>query len=1163
MSLLGGMSSGFTGDIWSTGAFSFESPLKDLLDSENYTLEQLLAEDELLQELRGIHPTLIEYFSTEQAVTKLIKYLILPPLSHASASKSPDVTEQQNGGTVVYQPKDPGQWLEAQKDAEKDNKTNNHDPEIRHIRFPFMACEIICCEIPSIVNTLVDGHVVDTIEPSATSKENSTLTGESSTGDETVTQPPQEASIDASSFQVEVVSSSTDSNNNAATTTTSSSSSSSTRILDLLFSVLTNTKEYELDDYRAGYFEKILRVLFKLRSDDMVAYVNKGGFVEAIEDENMSPAPPSPATTSKRRDMIQAFVKHLYSHSIMQVLQRLLLPQRPVPKLLDDEEAENGEEKEEEEDENNILTGPDMEENDTDDQGGEIQSDWSKTPEALSLLLDCLMPDKGPDLTPEQEERLLDMSLNASEVLITVIQNSMLSSETMLMLTETKQMERIIRAAGTCPEDEYFSPHQSFLTSAMNVLESLILQLGGYGVVGTMTLLDENTQQQSEDEEGSEQHNPLIADLSSLVEHLPLLLDLLSGLLQHPSTLEWTEVTQFSKTEAQPMLGGSRLRIVRVLESLVLLGDYEVDSCLVQSDCLEICLNLFWDFQWCSMLHQSVANLLVHVFEGRNARVDMQEYFLIRCNILVRLMDSFLESETINSKLSIDLNNTVGGSSDIDNQSFNRQDSNVSGDRLPVSEDDVDAAMEQAQENEAAQKDEQSAKIGTDVSTEAVHNDSRQPSESGVVPPPQTFRFGYMGHVIIICQALVHATTNDVDEEDEQMKEPGEASNPGDSMYSQTSSAGESEQSNLSKEPLFLAEMVACHPLSDKWNDFVATTLASETTTQTTPLGGLSMAGDSLHGRPGLADDGDLGLGGFEGALPPRGMLAGGDVIDMDDNDLDMAANMMAGLSMGRSPGGDGDDDSSGGGSSGNSDRSYNSGETNNSGGYLFDDPLGKLNGGLGIELGKLTKYNPANDKKEDQEGDDEGSNHSSSSDEEPDRRESESDVPVMDLFAGNFDYGTEKADSNENADAGQDWSNFANFDDAFAASAATEPPQEDGDDDFGPFAGATEATTEEPKASAKNDELEDIFGGGDHADLLEADSFEDTPSSAIVADSDVGTVIQLKATTTEQSAAGEGSMVSDEPDKSMASALTGDAEKSIDESPKADALAAMDHDTN
>ena len=68
-----------TGDIWCSGAFSFESPLKDLLDSGEYTLEQLLAEDELLQELRGMHPQLIEFLSSEESVAGLLQYVILPP----------------------------------------------------------------------------------------------------------------------------------------------------------------------------------------------------------------------------------------------------------------------------------------------------------------------------------------------------------------------------------------------------------------------------------------------------------------------------------------------------------------------------------------------------------------------------------------------------------------------------------------------------------------------------------------------------------------------------------------------------------------------------------------------------------------------------------------------------------------------------------------------------------------------------------------------------------------------------------------------------------------------------------------------------------------------------------------------------------------------------
>jgi len=1104
MSLLRGAlasSGGGVADIWSTGAFSFESPLKDLLDSGDYTLEQLLAEDELLQELRGLHPKLIRYLTTEQAVTQLVQYVILGPPStveeeeEEKCSTLPDEEILLNGvhtnkntttnnhsassSQKAHQPMDPNQWLlrmqqhhhQLTPNAVKKNKISQQDmddAELKYIRFPYMACEIICCEIPGILHLLVDGQIVNdkkNHDPNQKRLLTSPLPSPL---------PPNKTIISHGAMdEVEVQTHtpfsaalvSEDGANDATYTTTTTATQQLSprppeRILDLLFSVLVDTPIGQLDDYRAGYFEKILRVLFKKRPLEMMDYVNSGGCYG-------------------RPRLIRALLNHLYSHSIMQLAQRLLLPHRPVPTAATGKSnggegtmnAIDGGSGEEDENDNNATL---VTEGEPDLENGEIESDWCESGEAIDILLGALIgpdplastADGVPPLSDWEKERCLDLSLNASEVLISIIQNSMLSSKTMLLLTSAECLERLITAATVLRpqvDGDFFSPHESLLTSAMTVLESLILQLGGYGAVGTMSLLTPQQEQEemalraalaageSSEAAGYETNMPgkarreeeaatedgqegveqglLISDLTALLGHLPMLLDALSLLLQHPSTEEWKTPTQYSKDVPQPMLGSSRLRIVRVLESLVLLGDPDVDSKLVESDCLEVCLNLFWDFQWCSMLHQSVANLLVHVFEGRNARVDMQEYFLIRCNILVRLMDSFMEVDTSVCTTKVTDEVPPGQSRRDDKDS-----------PLPVSEDDVDAELEKQEERKAGE-----ANSVDQVSTEAVG------STGGFVAPAQSFRFGYMGHVIIICQALVHACTRDLEEED-QGTEGGRES-------------GEQSIASTEKEPLFLAEMVACHPLTERWHEFVATTLATETATQSTPLGGYAMSvqsNDPLHShRPGLADDPDImGIDSADPPMPPRGMFAGGDVIDMDDNDLDIAASMMAGLSVERPAVPEPDDDVRSGG--GDSDRSVNSGETNDSGGYLFDDPLGKVNGGLGIELGKLTQYNPDLDNLEalrDDSNEDDDSDRSSS-DEEPDRGgdEHDTDVPVMDLFAGNFNYGDDQeaaSSDSPNAAAGEglaapDWSNFANFDEApFDAGAAS------ADDDFGPFASA------------------------------------------------------------------------------------------------------------
>ena len=237
----------------------------------------------------------------------------------------------------------------------------------------------------------------------------------------------------------------------------------------------------------------------------------------------------------------------------------------------------------------------------------------------------------------------------------------------------------------------------------------------------------------------------MLAKASSLIDCLPLLLSSLSRLLTHPDTQTWESPVQYS-SKPQNLLGASRLKIIRVLESLVLLGLKEVDHILCTSDCLEICIDLFWEFTWCSMLHQSVANLLVHVLEGGEERVELQHYFLFRCDLPRRLINSFevLEEEQTDGTPITDVTSTIndvdGVELAVEHLTADDEDSHLSesmlalegyktdatsssqestdaergslsseeyaglsvnsgdDDAIPVSEDDVDAALEQEEQ---------------------------------------------------------------------------------------------------------------------------------------------------------------------------------------------------------------------------------------------------------------------------------------------------------------------------------------------------------------------------------------------------------------------------------------------------------------------------------
>lgn len=1080
------------GDIWSTGAFSFESPLKDLLDTGTYTLEQLLAEDELLQELRGMHPQLMEFFSNEEVVMKLIQHVIRPKGSACdkeeeekvlletplTAVAAPDKEEKKQGSDdddaeeeeeePQEKTKKTGQWLfpPPEEPTPPPSRSAQEEQDLRDIRYPYMSCEVLCCEITTIIDKLVNGHVT-----------NEHVSSSNRSGR---TDPRPEP------------------------------------LLDLFFSLLYETPPGELDDYRAGYFDKILSVLFRKCPQAMSTYINEGGGRGPVV-------------------LMEAMMKHLYSHSIMQIVQRLLLPQ-PSNFSKEDEE---GDEDEDEDDSDN---------NEEDDMGAFFRCRWSESTEAVDMLLKSLIV---PTTKPITELRL-EEAQNASEVLITVIQNSPLTSANILSLTSNPVLEQIIQSASILREGEDFSPHDSSLTCAMNVLESLVLQLGGYGTVGTPIPEEDDQSLEMNELANGERTTPvpeneekppkrsLMADADTLVLLLPGLMERLSSLLRHPSTATWLSPMQFSKQEPQKLLGMSRLRIVRLLESLVLLGNSDVDKVLCESECLSICLDLFWEFQWCSMLHQSVANLLVHVFEGANERGDLQEYFMVKCDLLRRLMDAFepegeddssvMQEDRLTDEAVLAMKELGSGptppsiaSEPASTQSIDA----VLGDGddvIPVSDDDVDAALEQGaaaitiSEDEDEPLDEEIPppqsiesvdEVAPDVTVTAETNSQEEADVQSHIP---SLRLGNMGHVIIICQALVHACTSGLGDSAGDLDEPSEPGmatidleaadesinmTGGDELFT----LGERKKSSLEsldfdqddsdtydedaantevENTLIIAQLIETSPLKSKWDEFIATTLATETAIQSTPLGGFNTGNsDPLHSHSpalnGLARFPDEGEG-----QPPgtgKGLLVSGDVIDMDDNDLDIAASMMekalSDISKRVVGADDGIDSPSGIHTLPNNDA--------NSHEYIFDDPLGR----------SPFSRSDSGDEEDTSEPTDNGEIVATTSQE----KEEECEVPVMDLFAGNFSFGkefdikevdTELTHTDAPSPTEGTWSNFANFDDAFASAGNLSGP--DSEEPGALAAADTEVNASSPvvvEEELPKSDVDDIFGSSPTHHLL------------------------------------------------------------------------------
>ncbi|KAL4576947.1 hypothetical protein LXL04_013048 [Taraxacum kok-saghyz] len=98
--------------FWKLTALSAASPVESVLDKENFTLDELLDEEDIIQECKALNSRLINFLRDRAQVEQLLKYII----------------------------------EESQEDADSN----------RTFKFPFIACEIFTCEIDGIFKTLVE-----------------------------------------------------------------------------------------------------------------------------------------------------------------------------------------------------------------------------------------------------------------------------------------------------------------------------------------------------------------------------------------------------------------------------------------------------------------------------------------------------------------------------------------------------------------------------------------------------------------------------------------------------------------------------------------------------------------------------------------------------------------------------------------------------------------------------------------------------------------------------------------------------------------------------------------------------------------------------------------------------------------------------------------------
>ncbi|KAK2478937.1 hypothetical protein H9L39_08311 [Fusarium oxysporum f. sp. albedinis] len=138
--------------FWRFGGYANISTIDTILDKPDFTLEELLEETDLIQELKQHNSKLIEYLRSDKVLDNLLEYVVAPKLETV---ESPDESTDQeakakNRFLSLSRPRASSRATDPGDDEEEQEKKRN--------RYAFVACEILSSDTWSIYEALAENR---------------------------------------------------------------------------------------------------------------------------------------------------------------------------------------------------------------------------------------------------------------------------------------------------------------------------------------------------------------------------------------------------------------------------------------------------------------------------------------------------------------------------------------------------------------------------------------------------------------------------------------------------------------------------------------------------------------------------------------------------------------------------------------------------------------------------------------------------------------------------------------------------------------------------------------------------------------------------------------------------------------------------------------------
>ncbi|GJN76424.1 hypothetical protein PLICBS_010537 [Purpureocillium lilacinum] len=139
--------------FWRFGGYANISTIDTILDKPEFTLEELLDESDLIQELKQHNSKLIEYLREDKILEKLLEYVVAPKLEIVESPG--DLPEEDTKGKPRLLP---FARPRASSRATDVTETDEEEQERRRNRYALVACEVLSSDTWSIYESLMENR---------------------------------------------------------------------------------------------------------------------------------------------------------------------------------------------------------------------------------------------------------------------------------------------------------------------------------------------------------------------------------------------------------------------------------------------------------------------------------------------------------------------------------------------------------------------------------------------------------------------------------------------------------------------------------------------------------------------------------------------------------------------------------------------------------------------------------------------------------------------------------------------------------------------------------------------------------------------------------------------------------------------------------------------